>query len=79
MEINRPKSAQPIPENAKKVADMNLDAGEKITLKLVSFDDFLKIAINKNFVEKEIIPKVYEAKLYPKKREELEKLFNPKM
>jgi len=67
-----------IAKGLKKVADMNLDAGEKINLKLVSLDEFIEIAINKNFVEKEIIPKLYEAKLYSEKKEELKKLFNPK-
>ena len=67
-----------IAKGLKKVSDMNLDAGEKITLKPVSLDEFIDIAINKNFVEKEIIPKLYEAKLYPEKREGLNKLFNPK-
>ena len=67
-----------IAKGLKKVADMDLDAGEKITLKLVNLDEFIEIAINKNFVEKEIIPKLYEAKLHPEKKEELKKLFNPK-
>ena len=67
-----------IAKGLKKVADMNLDAGEKIALKLVNLDEFIEIAINKNFVEKEIIPKLYEAKLHPEKKEELKKLFNPK-
>ena len=67
-----------IAKGLKKVSDMNLDAGEKITLKPVSLDEFIDIAINKSFVEKEIIPKLYEARLYPEKREELNKLFNPK-
>lgn len=67
-----------IAKGLKKVSDMNLDPGEKIALKLVSLDEFIEIAINKNFVEKEIIPKLYEAKLHPKKKEELKKLFNPK-
>ena len=67
-----------IAKGLKKVADMNLDAGEKINLKLVNLEEFIEIAINKNFVEKEIIPKLYEAKLYPEKKEELKKLFNPK-
>lgn len=67
-----------IAKGLKKVADMDLDAGEKISLKLVNLDEFIEIAINKNFVEKEIIPKLYEAKLHPEKKEELKKLFNPK-
>ncbi|MEK7175232.1 MAG: NUDIX hydrolase [Patescibacteria group bacterium] len=67
-----------IAKGLKKVADMNLDAGEKITLKPVSFDEFIEIGINKNFAEKEIIRILYEAKLHPEKKEELKKLFNPK-
>ena len=67
-----------IAKGLKKVADMNLDAGEKINLKLVNLDDFIEIAINRNFVEKEITPKLYEAKLHPEKKEELKNLFNPK-
>ena len=67
-----------IAKGLKKVSDMNLDAGEKITLKPVSLDEFIDIAISKNFGEKEIIPKLYEAKLYPEKKKELMKLFNPK-
>jgi len=68
-----------VAKGLKKVADINLDAGEKIILKPVSFDDFIDIAINKNFVEKEIIPKLYEAKLYPEKKANLKKLFNQKL
>ncbi|MFH1838400.1 MAG: NUDIX hydrolase [Candidatus Kuenenbacteria bacterium] len=67
-----------IAKKLKKVSDINLDAGEKITLKLVNFDEFIEIVLNKNFINKEIISKFYEAKLHPKKMEELKKLFNPK-
>ena len=66
-----------IAKGLKKVADLNLDAGEKITVKPVNLNEFIDIAISKNFVEKEIIPKLYEAKLYPEKMGELKKLFNP--
>jgi len=63
----------------KKVADLNLDAGEKITLRTVGFDKFLEMATGKNFMEKEILPKIYEAKLHPKKYKGLKKLFSPKL
>ncbi|RJQ30187.1 NUDIX hydrolase [Candidatus Parcubacteria bacterium] len=42
-----------IAKGLKKVADLNLDAGEKITVKPVNFNEFIDIAIGKNFVEKE--------------------------
>ncbi|MFA7662949.1 MAG: NUDIX hydrolase [Patescibacteria group bacterium] len=67
-----------IAKNLKKVAEMNLDAGEKINLKLVDFDEFIELTLNKKFVEKEILSKFYEAKLDPKKMKELNKLFDPK-
>jgi len=56
-----------------------LDAGEKITLKPLNFNEFIDSAICKNFAEKEILSKLYKAKLYPEKMDELKKLFNPKL
>jgi len=67
-----------IAKGLKKVSGMNLDAGEKITLKLVNFDEFIELGTNKKFAEKEIVFKLLEAKLYPEKKEGLRKLFNPK-
>ena len=66
-----------IAKGLKKVADMNLDGGEKITLKPVTFDEFIDMAINKNFAEKEILAKLFEAQLFPEKKEELRALFKP--
>lgn len=66
-----------IAKGLKKVADINLDGGEKITLKPVNFDEFVDIATSKNFGEKEIAIKFYEAKSDREKNEELRKLFKP--
>ena len=60
-----------------KVAELNLDAGEKIVPKEVSFDEFIEIATTKEFSEKEILPKLFEAKVFPKSREALRALFDP--
>lgn len=68
-----------IAKGLKKVADMNLDAGEKITLKPVTLDEFLKLGTNEKFAEKEIVCKLMEATLYPEKKEELRRLFSPEM
>lgn len=65
-----------IAKGLKKVADISLDGGEKITLKPVTFDEFIDMATNKTFAEKEILTKLYEAKLYPEKKEELRILFS---
>jgi 8-oxo-dGTP pyrophosphatase MutT (NUDIX family) len=66
-----------IAKGLKKVADMNLDAGEKITLKPASFDEFIAVGRSEKFAEKEIVPKLYEAMLVPEKKEALRKLFRP--
>jgi len=60
-----------------KVADLNLDAGERIKPKLVTFDEFIEIASDENFYEKEVVYKVMEARLDPIKMAELKKLFEP--
>lgn len=65
-----------IAKGLKHVADLNLDAGEKISLKPVTFDEFVDLATDENFYEKEIIPKLMEARLYPEKREKLRRLFD---
>ncbi len=64
-----------IAKGLKKIADINLDAGEKIKLKPVSFDELLEIGSSPDFYEKEVVYKFLEAKYDEKKREELRKLF----
>ena len=66
-----------IAKGLKKTSDMNFDAGEKIKLLPVTLDELIDIAINKNFSEREVIIKFFEAKLDPKKKLELEDLFKP--
>jgi ADP-ribose pyrophosphatase len=68
-----------IAKGLKKVADLHLDAGEKIKLMPVTFDKLFNIATSEDvyFAEKEIIVKFLEAKLDPKKMEELKELFKP--
>lgn len=68
-----------VAKGLKKVAEMNLDRGEKIKLLPVTLEELISIATDgrKKFAEKEIMHKLFEAKINPKKREELEKLFKP--
>lgn len=63
-----------IAKDLKKVADLNLDAGEKIELVEVTFDQFLQIASKKDFYEQEINREAVETVLNKKKKEELKKL-----
>jgi ADP-ribose pyrophosphatase len=65
-----------IAKGLKKVSDQNLDAGEKIKLKFVDFEELPKIVASDNFSEKEIIVDFLNAELDPNKKEELKKLFS---
>lgn len=66
-----------IAKGLKKVSDMNLDAGEKIKLLPVTLDKLIEIGTNENFSEKEIIYKLFKAKINPSNKNELEELFKP--
>ena len=66
-----------IAKGLKQVADLHLDAGEKITPKPVSFDEFLEITVTERFSEKEVLLKLVEARLSAAKYEDLRKLFSP--
>ena len=67
-----------IAKGLKKIADMNLDGGEKIKIKEVTFDEFLEISKEHNFSEKEVVLELRDALYDEKKKEELRKLFDPK-
>lgn len=66
-----------IAHGARKVAEINLDAGEKIQLKLVTFDELIDIALQGNFSEREVVEKFIEAKYNNTKRDALRALFTP--
>ena len=57
-------------KRVKKIAEPKLDGGEKITLKHVSFDEFIDIGTDTSvrFIETEVTPKLLEAKAYPDKK-----------
>jgi ADP-ribose pyrophosphatase len=68
-----------IAKGLKKVAEMDLDGGEKIKLMAVTLDELINIITDKNtdFGDKEMLSKFYEAKYDSKKKEELRVLFKP--
>ncbi len=67
-----------VAKGLKKVSDLNLDAGEKIKLMPVTLDKLIEISTtNPSFSEKEVVPKLYDAKLDHKKMTELKELFRP--
>lgn len=55
-----------------------LDPGEKIKLKTVTFDEFIKIVAQDNFRDKEISLKVFTMIGDPKKLKEMKKLLKRK-
>lgn len=66
-----------VAKGIKKVSEQKLDAGEKISLRIVTFDEFLEIVTDPRFAEKEIVSKVLEARLDPSKMSALKDLFDP--
>ncbi len=64
-----------IAKGLKKVANLNLDGGEKIEPFEVTLDELIEIGTEGEFEEKEIIPDFFRAKLDPVKKEELRELF----
>src|SRR3990167_884303 len=66
-----------IAKGCKKIAEQNLDGAEKIELKFLSFEEFIDLAVNDDKFGDELKIKILEAKLQPKKIEELKKLLKP--
>lgn len=64
-----------VAKGCKKVGDLNLDPGEKVSLKIVDFDEFLDLAFAEDFYDKEMIIKILKAKADQSSMEELKKIF----
>jgi ADP-ribose pyrophosphatase len=52
----------------------HLDPGEKITTRLISFDEFLMLSEDKNFYEKELVNTLIRARYDQKFKEEVKKI-----
>lgn len=63
-----------IARNIEKVADQNLEGGEKITPQLFTFDEFISLASSEKFKALQIKMRILEAKLDPKKMSQLKNL-----
>jgi ADP-ribose pyrophosphatase YjhB (NUDIX family) len=66
-----------IAKGIKKVAELHTDVGEKIEPYIVTFEELVEIASDKDFYEEEVRTEFMEAKINPKKMQELRKLFKP--
>ncbi len=58
-----------IARNCKKVSSQNVDAGEKITVRELSFDEFIDTVLSEEFCGHELVEQVLRMKLEPKKLE----------
>lgn len=63
-----------IAKGCKKVAEQNLDGGEKIELKFVDFDEFIEFLSSRQLSDIHLTVKALEAKLNLNKMNELKKL-----
>jgi 8-oxo-dGTP pyrophosphatase MutT (NUDIX family) len=64
-----------IAKGCRKVKEPSLDAGEKITLQFVNFEEFLKITAREKYRDKEISLKIYQLLNKPKEFAEMNELF----
>ncbi len=65
-----------IARNCQKVGGQKIDAGEKIKLKFVNFDEFLKVAAQDNFRDIEVTVKLFKITQNPRELEKTKKLLN---
>lgn len=63
-----------VAKSSKKVAEQNLDGGEKIDLKFVNFDEFIELLASRQLPDIHLTVKTLEAKLDPNKMREFKKL-----
>lgn len=63
-----------VAKNCKKVAEQNLDPGEKIRCDYISFDEFIELLVNKKVDNIHLTVKALEAKLHPEKMKEIKSL-----
>lgn len=65
-----------VAKGCRKIGEQKLDKGEKISLKLVSFEEFMDLASKDSFGNPDIMIKVLRAKGDPKEMAELKKMFS---
>ena len=66
-----------IAKGLRKVAEPNLDGGEKIESFHVTLDELIEKATSDDFSDREVVAQFIQAKFDPKKKEELRELFKP--
>jgi len=65
-----------VAKKLKKVSDITPDAGEKIEVIEVNFDEFVKIVLQENFYEQEVYRDIVEAMFNDRKKDELRQLLS---
>ncbi len=64
-----------VARDCRRVADTRLDPGERITLSTCSFDEFLLLSEDTQFVHWPLLPYLFMARLHPEVYTEIEGLF----
>ncbi len=64
-----------IAKKLKKVSDLKLDSGEKISLLEVTFDEFIRLTTQDNYRDGEIALKIFQLQNQPQKFSQLRQLF----
>lgn len=65
-----------IAKGVRKVKEQDIEAGEKIKLKFVSFDEFLKLVTQDNFRDAEVALKIFRTINSPGQFEDMKKIFS---
>ncbi|MGM0482801.1 MAG: NUDIX hydrolase [Patescibacteria group bacterium] len=68
-----------VAKGAERVKEPELDGGERIETKPVTFDEFMEVVLRDDFSEKMAWKKVMEAKASPEKMAELKTFFDPRV
>jgi len=64
-----------IARGCKKVGESTPDAGERLKVREVAFDEFLNIASDESFYDREVVTRVLRAQLDPQEMSKLRELF----
>ncbi|MFH2063394.1 MAG: NUDIX hydrolase [bacterium] len=62
-----------VARGCRKTAGLTLDAGEKINLQDVSFEEFVELIVNGDFSDHELVPRFLRARLHPNGMEDLKR------
>lgn len=63
-----------IARDCKKIAEQNLDAGERIELRLITFEELLRLSEDDAFRDRMIVPELWRMRTYPEEKDAFRQL-----